>query len=109
MAASEHGLLLNGHRLGHRMVLRHELRLLLVLKEGRRLEDATQAVKRVVTGLLYTKRCEQGLRDLIYHLKCTLLRKLHQAVLDYIIDEPVDILSDLFIIMELLDRLLYQS
>ena len=66
------------------------------------------AVELKVTGLLHVQRVQQRLRYLVDHLLGTLLRQLHQAVLHYVVDEPIDISSDALFICELLDGLLYE-
>lgn len=87
-------------------MLRQEQWLLLLLKEGRGFEDTPQAVERYITGLLVAKRLQQGLRYLVRHLQCTFLRKLHQTVLDNVVDEAINVAVYLLLIMQLLYRLL---
>ena len=75
-----------------------------VRRHGRRLNMLNErhwfknATEGVVTGLLHAHGLNQLLGYLIGHLERALLVQLHEAVLDHVVNESVDVARDLFLV-----------
>ena len=69
----------------------------------RQIKYATQLK---VTWLFYTERLEQSLWNLADHQVGRLLRKLHEAILNDIVDEEINVPRDALLIRQLSDSLL---
>ena len=75
------------------------------MRHGRQIKNTTQLQ---VTRLLHAQRLQQSFCYLANHQFGTLLAQLHEAVLDDVVDEEIDVASNALFICQLLDCLLHQ-